>query len=382
MADLTPVVFLLAEVETIASSLTSAPLFVPVLILTATAQIKEHTMAVKLKPVAEQVIVITGATSGIGLTTARMAASQGARLVLAARNNDALDQLAAELRGKGTPVRTVAADVGVADDVARIGAGAIEQFGRIDTWVNNAGISVYGRLEDTPLEDQMRVFQTNYWGVVHGTLEAVKHLRQRGGGAIINLGSEVSDRAVPLQGTYSASKHAVKAFTDALRMELERERVPVSVTLIKPAAIDTLFTVHARNLMDKEPALPPPIYAPELVARAILHAASHPVRDQFIGGAAKIMSLGAQAMPRLMDRYMKRSLFTQQRGPRDTARGRHDALHAADPNQELKQRGNGVRHVVERSPYTALSMRQGVAVPALVTAALLTAWGLARRTGR
>jgi short-subunit dehydrogenase len=345
-------------------------------------------MAIQLKPVDEQVIVITGATSGIGLTTARMAAEQGAKLVLAARNSDALDQLAAELRLGGAQVAVVPADVGFPDDVARIGAAAIAQFGRIDTWVNNAGISVYGRLEDTPLEDQLRVFQTNYWGVVHGTLEAVKYLRQRGGGAVINLGSEVSDRAVPLQGTYSASKHAVKAFTDALRMELEREHVPISLTLIKPAAIDTLFPVHAKNLMDKEPALPPPVYAPELVARAILHAASHPVRDQFIGGAAKIISLGAQAMPRLMDRYMRTSMFTQQQGRRDSAAGRHDALHAADPAQELKQRGNGVPRVVERSPYTALSMKKGVAVPALVSAGVLFAgWRLGasilsrRRTG-
>ncbi|WP_332877622.1 SDR family oxidoreductase [Massilia sp. S19_KUP03_FR1] len=349
-------------------------------------------MTFKLKPVDEQVIVITGATSGIGLTTARMAAGRGARLVLAARNRDALDQLAAELRSRGTQVATVAADVGVAADVARIGSGAVEQFGRIDTWVNNAGISVYGRLEDTPLEDQLRVFQTNYWGVVHGTLEAVKHMRQRGGGAIVNLGSEVSDRAVPLQGTYSASKHAVKAFTDALRMELEREHVPISLTLVKPAAIDTLFPVHAKNLMDKEPALAPPVYAPELVARAILHAASHPVRDQFIGGAAKIISMSAQAMPRLMDRYMRNSMFTQQRSAKDTAAQRNDALHAVDPDQELKQRGTWQqrdgRHVVERSPYTTLSMKAGLAVPALVSAGVLFAgWRLAasilaRRTAR
>jgi short-subunit dehydrogenase len=330
-------------------------------------------MSFKLKPVNEQVIVITGATSGIGLTTARMAADQGAKLVLAARNNDALDQLAAELRLGGAQVVPVAADVGVAADVARIGAAAIAQL---------------GRLEDTPLEDQLRVFQTNYWGVVHGTLEAVKHLRQRGGGAIVNLGSEVSDRAVPLQGTYSASKHAVKAFTDALRMELEREHVPISLTLIKPAAIDTLFPVHAKNLMDKEPALPPPVYAPELVARAILHAASHPVRDQFIGGAAKLVSLGAQAMPRLMDRYMRTSMFTGQRSPKDSAANRRDALHAADPAQELKQRGNSVRRVVERSPYTALSMNKNMAVPALVSAGVLlagwrlTASILARRSAR
>lgn len=135
--------------------------------------------------------------------------------------------------------------------------------------------------------------------------------------------------------------------------------------------------------MDKEPALPPPVYAPELVARAILHAASHPLRDQSIGGAARLVSLGAQAMPRLMDRYMRRSMFTQQKGTRDTAPGRRNALHAADPRHELKQRGNGVRHTVERSPYTTLSMKSGLAVPALLSATVLAvAWKLFRRATR
>ena len=352
-------------------------------------------MSIQLKPVKEQVIVITGASSGIGLTTARMAAAEGARLVLAARNGDALDQLAAELRFKGAQVCTVAADVGVAEDVARIGAAAIAQFGRIDTWINNAGASVYGRLEDTPLADHHRVMQTNYWGIVHGSLEALKHLRQRGGGAIINLGSEISDRALPLQGPYSASKHAVKGFTDALRTELEHEQVPVSLTLIKPGSIDTPFTLHAKNLMDKEPALPPPIYAPELVARAILHAAAHPVRDQFVGGAAKLMSVGARAMPGMTDLFMRNNLVKLQRAARDTPPGRRDALHATDPAQALKQRSGAFKEgsgpVVEHSPYTTLSMQP--AGPAMLAAGALATlgtcvgtslflWRLARRGGR
>jgi len=352
-------------------------------------------MSITLKPVKEQVIVITGASSGIGLTTARMAASEGARLVLAARNGEALEQLAAELRFKGAQVCTVAADVGVADDVARIGAAAIEHFGRIDTWINNAGVSVYGRLEDTSLEDHHRVMQTNYWGAVHGSLEALKHLRQRGGGAIINVGSEISDRALPMQGPYAASKHAIKGFTDALRTELEHEQVPVSLTLIKPGSIDTPFTLHAKNLMDKEPALPPPVYAPELAARAILHAASHPVRDQFVGGAAKLMSVGARAMPGITDMFMRNNLVKQQRAARDTPPGRRDALHATDPNQALKQRSGAFKgsdhRVLEHSPYTTLSMRP--AGPAMLAAGALATlgtcvgtslflWRLARRGAR
>jgi short-subunit dehydrogenase len=337
-------------------------------------------MSVQLRKIDEQVMVITGATSGIGLTTARMAAEQGAKLVLAARNNEALDQLASELRRKGSKVATVAADVGSPADVERIGNTAMERFGRIDTWVNNAGISIFGRNEDVPLEDMQRLFQTNYWGVVHGSLEAVKHMKTRGGGAIINLGSELSDRSVPLQGLYSASKHAVKAFTDALRMELEKEDAPIAVTLVKPAAIDTMFAVHARNYMEKEPALPPPVYAPEIVAKSILYAAQHPKRDVFVGGASKAISTAGFTMPRALDKFMNASMFKQQQSDQPSSPDRRDALYEPDPRNELRQRQGMDKHVAEHCPYTAVSLRANKIMPALLGAgALFAAWKLARR---
>jgi short-subunit dehydrogenase len=338
-------------------------------------------MSVQLRKIDEQVVVITGATSGIGLTTARMAADNGAKLVLAARNGEALNQLASELRLKGSKVATVTADVGNPADVERIGTAAMERFGRIDTWVNNAGISIYGRNEDVPLEDMQRLFQTNYWGVVHGSLEAVKHMKTRGGGAIINLGSELSDRSIPLQGLYSASKHAVKAFTDALRMELEKEGAPISVTLVKPAAIDTMFAVHAKNYMEKEPALPPPVYAPEIVARSILYAAQHPKRDVFVGGASKAIASSAFAMPRVLDKVMNATMFRQQQSDAPSAPQRRDALHQPDPRNELRQRqGMKDRHVMEHSAYTFVSLRSHKIMPALLgAAALFAGWKMTRR---
>jgi short-subunit dehydrogenase len=259
----------------------------------------------------------------------------------------------------------------------------MERFGRIDTWVNNAGISIFGRNEDVPLADMQRLFQTNYWGVVHGSLEAVKHMKTRGGGAIINLGSELSDRAVPLQGLYSASKHAVKAFTDALRMELEKEGAPISVTLVKPAAIDTMFAVHAKNYMEKEPALPPPVYAPEIVARAILYAAQHPKRDVFVGGASKAIASGALAMPRVLDKVMNATMFRQQQSDAPSAPQRRDALHQPDPRNALRQRqGMKDRHVMEHSAYTSVSLRSHKIMPALLgAAALFAGWKMTRRPG-
>lgn len=340
-------------------------------------------MPVKLRNINEQVMVITGATSGIGLTTARMAAEQGAKLVLVARSAEALDELAGELRRKGTQVAAVAADVGDPSEVERIGQAAMERFGRIDTWVNNAGISVFGRIEDVSLADQHKVFQTNFWGMVYGSLEAVKRMKTRGGGAIINIGSEVSDRAVPLQGIYSASKQAIKAYTDSLRMELEKEDAPVSVTLIRPAAIDTMFAVHAKNYMEKEPALAPPVYAPEIVAQSILYAAQHPRRDIFVGGHAKAVSMGGYWMPRTLDRFMRATLFRQQQSEVPSSPGRRDALHEPDNSTELRQRQGMSSNVIERCPYTAISMRTKPLTAALVGGgALFAAWSLSRRFAR
>lgn len=253
-----------------------------------------------LKPLAEQVLVITGGSSGIGAATGRAAARAGARVVLAGRDAAELDKVAESIRTDGGQVTTVTMDVGIEEDHHRLLQAALEAYGSVDTWVNNAGVSIFGPLQSVPIEDQRKLFETDYWGVVYGSLTAVPYLRERGG-ALINVGSEVSDRAVPMQGAYSAAKHAVKGFTDALRMELMQENLPVSVTLIKPGSIDTDYTRRARNYMDVEPVLPPPIYSPEAVAQAILYAAHKPQRDLYVGSAAKIMaSLGHRA-PGLMD---------------------------------------------------------------------------------
>jgi len=343
-------------------------------------------MAIKLKTLDEQVIVITGATSGIGLATARAAAEAGAKLVLAARDADALDALAHEMRQlRRAIVATVKADVGVAEDVARIGQTAIDQFGRVDTWINNAGVSVYGKSEEVALEDMQRVMQTNFWGTVNGSLEAVRLMKAHGsgGGAIINVGSEVSSRAIPLQGTYSASKHAVKAFTESLRMELDKDKAPISLTLIKPASIATPFTQHAKNYMEMEPALPKPIYAPELVAKTILHAAQTPARELVVGGRSKMMAVAAQLMPRSLDGMMRAMAFRQQQQTgKPSSPTRRDALYAPVPEHELRQRDESSGKPAETNLYTAYQMRSGATKTVLLGGALLAAWALTRRPAR
>lgn len=328
-------------------------------------------MSIRLKKLKDQVMVITGASSGIGLTTARMAAQAGAKLVVAARNEPALRQLVEEIRRNGGEAVHATADVGSEEDMHRIAQTAEERFGGFDTWVNNAGAGIYGRLLDISTADSRRLFDTNFWGVVYGSLEAARRLRERSGkwgGAIINLGSEVSDRAVILLGMYSASKHAVKGFTDALRMELEEAGYPISVSLIKPTAIHTPFPEHAKTYLEDEPQLPPPMYAPELVAEAILHCAETPERDVYVGGSAKRHSLMGFFAPRLTD-WMMEKMFVQKQKSGRPPNYSDDALY--QPTTGLRERGKQGGKVHETSLYTKASLHP------LVTGALVVGAGLA-----
>ena len=336
-------------------------------------------MTSRLKKLNEQVIVITGASSGIGLVTARKAAQRGAKVVLVARNEEALRRLAEELTQQGHEALAVTADVGNEQDVRRVADAAIARFGGFDTWVNNAGVSVYGKFYEVPVEDHRRLFQTNFWGTVHGSLVAVEHLKSRGG-ALINVGSQLSDHPVVLQGMYTASKHAVKGFTNSLRQELELDDIPVSVTLIKPAGIDTMFVPHAKNYMDVEAKLPPPIYAPDVVADAILHAAEQPVRDLFVGAAAKMASVSARLMPALFERSTRRLMYGLQRSSTPMQELKPGNLHA--PLQDFGERGSTHGPVLENSLYTKTAMRVadagGAALAMGMGLAMLALWGMRR----
>jgi short-subunit dehydrogenase len=329
-------------------------------------------MRLHLKPLSNQIIVITGASSGIGLTTAEMAAKRGARVVLASRNEHDLLDAVNRIRAEGGRAVHIVADVADPDAVDAIGTLAIEQFGGIDTWVNNAAIGLYGKLTDTPLAEKRRLFEVDFWGVVHGCRTAVRHMRV-GGGAIINVGSGASDRAAPLLGIYSAAKHAVKGYTDALRMELERDRIPISMSLVKPASIDTPFIEHARSHMDEEPEYIPPVYAPEEVARAILTCAEHPTRDVLVGGAAKFFSAMGTMAPRTMDAYQRATAFHQQQ--RGEPNDHIDSFDA--PRHDGARRGPTHHSTMKRSAYTRFAMsRFGRALPLIAVGALAAA-GLA-----
>jgi NAD(P)-dependent dehydrogenase (short-subunit alcohol dehydrogenase family) len=330
-------------------------------------------MTLKLKPLRAQVIVVTGATSGNGLATVEAAAAQGAAVVAVARNEAALETLRARLVAGGARIATCVADVSDEAAVEQVVTVAVEAFGGFDSWVNNAGTGTYGTLEQVPVADHRRVFDVNYFGVLHGSLVAARHLRARGGGAIVNVGSILGDRAILQQGPYCATKHAVQALTDTLRMELERDNAGISVTLIKPGAIDTPFPEHARSFMDQPPRLPPPLYTPEVVADAILFACANPRRTLYAGGGGLLSSMLGQAAPRLTDALMELTGTTLQQKPGDAGDpARRDNLYhpradALRGSQNVRARQSSVALQIQKaaSPLLMLGMLGGGVVLAI-----------------
>ncbi|WNG88065.1 SDR family oxidoreductase [Mycobacterium sp. ITM-2016-00317] len=310
-------------------------------------------MKLSLRPLSEQVMVITGASSGIGLVTARMAAREGVgALVLAARNEDALSTLTDEIRAAGGKAVYVVADVGEESDVQRIADTAISEFGRFDTWVNNAGVSIFGNIMDVSTEDFRRVFDTVFWGVAYGSRAAVAHFRTREpgtAGALINVGSFFGDRATPVQSTYGSAKFAVHGFTEALRMEAAHEGIPASITLVHPGRIDTPYNEHAHSYQEQQPAHRGMIYPPEAVAEGILYAATHPKRDVYVGAQAKLLVLIANIAPRVVDRVMQHYQYWSQRADRPSRSREDSALYK--PGHGLQERGTQAGHVRSGSYY-------------------------------
>ncbi len=273
----------------------------------------------KHKPLNEQVIVITGASSGIGLCTALLAAERGAQVVLLARSGQTLDEIVQAIAVEGGRAHAMTVDVSDREALQRTLIEILTLHGRIDTWVNNAGVAIYGKLDQVTEADSKRLFEINFWGVVNGSLLALPAL-QSAQGTLINVGSEVSEAVVPLQGMYSASKHAVKGFTDALRVEYEHvDEAPVSIVLIQPTAVNTPYPQHARNYLPSEPKLPSPLIDPHRVAEAILEAAVEGGRNIKVGAMAHLNTATSNMLPALADRMSALQAKRQQhdQAPRD-----------------------------------------------------------------
>ena len=307
-----------------------------------------------LKPLSEQVVVVMGASSGIGRETARQMARRGARLVVAARDGEALRSLVAEVEAEGAEAVPVTADTSRIDDVHTLADAAVERFGGFDTWVQAAAVAVYARFEDTTVEEFRRVVDVNLLGTVHAAKAALPHLRQRGGGAFVAISSIEARRAFPYHAAYAASKHGVNGFLEALRVEVRQEGMPVSITNVLPASINTPLFDKARSRLGVKPMPVPPIYQPATVARVILHAAEHPARDLVAGGAGKALLTTQRMSPRLLDALLLRVGFRAQESDQADTAG--DNLDAPLPGRGRTE-GSFSRGPRSRSAYNWVETR-------------------------
>ncbi len=329
-------------------------------------------MKLELKPLSKQVVFITGASSGIGRQSALRFARAGAKVALVARNEEALRSAVSEIEAAGGVAVFAVADVADAEQLAAAATSAVARLGHIDTWVNNAGVGMYTKILATDVVDERRLFETNFWGVVNGSRLAVRHLKASGGGALINLGSEVSDISIPIQGMYATSKHAIRGFTDALRDEILADDLPVSVTLIKPAAINTPFARHAKNNLMHDATLPPPVYDVDVVADQILHAAVHGGRELYAGGGGRLTALLGQHFPALTDHLMATWGVSHQITKRPADRS-YESLYSSRPGFH-RTRGDVDRdRYVQKMSLYGVARRHPLATLAVAAASVLTA---------
>lgn len=268
---------------------------------------------VQSRPIEEQVVAIVGTASGIGRETAVQFASRGTKLVVADNDDAGLASLVDEIRGMGGQVVSVVADVASYPQVELVAQRAVQEYGRLDTWVHIAAVGLYATFLQTTPDDFKRVIDVNLMGQVYGAKAALPHIIRSGGGGLIHISSIEAKRALPYHSAYGSAKHGISGFLEALRVELQHLHLPVSVTEIMPASINTPFFDKARTKIGVKPQGVPPLYEPAIVARAILHAAERPQRDIIVGGAGKLLVLGQRLSPSLMDGAMRNFGFSSQR---------------------------------------------------------------------
>ncbi len=325
-------------------------------------------VSMKLKPIEEQVVVIVGATSGIGRATAIEMARRGARVVLGGRSRSELEHLVDEIRSTGGQATSMEMDVSNYEQVKALADYAVSAYGGIDTWVNNAGVILYSRFEDTKPEEFERLLQVNLLGQAYGDWAALPHIKQRGG-SLIHISSVDSQRPIPFQGAYSASKAGINGFVEALRMELHHEGAPVNVVTIMPASINTPMFAKARTRLGVKPMPLPPIYKPDDVVKAIIHGATHQARNIMVGGAAGMFSFMQKRAPALTDHMLAPMAFNMQETDQpksdDAPANLYEHLGGYDRSQ-----GEWKAMTKPMSIYTWWEMNRGVRVALMLAAAV------------
>ena len=326
----------------------------------------------KLKPVEQQVVALMGASSGIGREAALRFAERGTKVVVSARSEEGLDSLVEEIRGRGGEATAVAADVADFGQVEAVAGRAAEAYGRLDTWVHLAAVSIFAPFDQTTPEEFRRVIEIDLLGQAYGALAALPHLKREGRGALVHVTSVVGRRAVPLQSAYCAAKHGVDGLLETLRVELRREGWSIGVTNVLPAAINTPFFEKARTRLGVKPKGFPPLYAPGVVADTILYAAEKAPRDIVAGGAGKGLILGQRLSPRLMDAVMLRGGFESQMTDEPKSADDPDGLSGPLADQNRTD-GDFEGQTLRRSFVTWLDTHPAIKRGALAGAVLGTA---------
>ncbi len=284
-------------------------------------------------------VVITGASAGVGRATAMYFASKGARLTLLARSQEGLQNLKDELPQAQDRIHLVSTDVSNFDQVEKAMQAAVDRFGRIDVWINNAMVSVFSPVSEMSAEEYKRVTDVTYLGVVNGTLAALKHMRPHGKGVIVQVGSALAYRSIPLQSAYCAAKHAVIGFTESLRCELLHENSQIQVTVVHLPAINTPQFDWVKSRMKNKPQPVPPIFQPEVAADAIYWASSHPRKEWFIAWPTVKAVWGDRLVPHYADHYLAQNGFDDQQTEESDSIDRPNNLYSPMPVQYYRSHG-------------------------------------------
>lgn len=324
-----------------------------------------------------KVVVITGASAGVGRATARAFAQEGASLGLIARGKDGLEATQREVELAGGSVLAIQADVADAEAVERAAQTIEDQLGPIDVWVNNAMVTIFSPVSEITPDEFKRVTEVTYLGGVYGTMSALKRMRPRNRGTIVQVSSALAYRSIPLQSAYCGAKHALTGFIDSLRSELLHEGSKVHVTAVQMPALNTPQFSWARNKLPNRPQPVPPIFDPDVAADAILFAASHHRRSVPVGSPTYLAEWGQKFVPGLLDRYLGRTAYKGQQTGEPDSHDRADNLFepvAGDPGA----RGTFTEVSKRRSPALWAEKNRTPLLVAVVAVGVAAALGWSR----
>ena len=276
--------------------------------------------------VSREVVVVTGASAGVGRATAETFGRHGAKVALLARGSQGLEAAAKEVEAAGGLALAIPTDVAAADEVEEAARRVEEAFGPIDVWVNDAMVTVFAPFEEITPEEFVRATSVTYLGAVFGTMAALKRMLPRDRGTIVQVGSALSYRAIPLQAAYCGSKFAMRGFTDSVRTELEHDKSKVWITMVQLPAVNTPQFDWCRTKLPNHPMPVPPIYQPEVPAEAICWAAHHRRREVWVGASTVGTILGNKLLPSALDRYLAMTGYRSQQQAEPVRPGRPDNL--------------------------------------------------------